>query len=486
MTSTDAEASPALVDFARSALQRWRMIALTMVVAAGVVFFVVHRKPVEYSASALVSFPQSELNLPSLVGVQFSDVGGTQTTALATAATLGVTQSVAQAASRDLDGKVSPAQVYQDMSASASTTANIVTFSASNPSPQLAEAIANAYANAYVTSSTGQLTSQITSAQARIASQLTTLAGSHNPAAAGEVAELRERQAELNELLALQSPPAAIGSYAHTAKPSTITPVKAAILAAIIALVAALFLAFVIERTDPRLLTGDEIADYFGTRFIGVASTSQGRLKRRRSAPGLSVVDQRKLLARLLIGTEDCPRMLAISSAEAADTPTTVATVVSLARTCAGSGVQVSVVDLTDSDGAILSQLGWAEPTEVPQLSAILNGDLAMSTALEVRTATDYWPDDRISVISCGDASVDHLDPGVRARVQELLDELRLGSDIVIAVAPPLASSRDLLFVLTERDQMLLLVPEGARLRALGKLRVLLEELPVRLIGILV
>jgi capsular polysaccharide biosynthesis protein len=484
--------------------KRWIFILLCVAVAAGAVYVLEHRKARTYAAVAQVTFAQSALNLPGLLGLPAVNANSAnQTTTLETEAEIAVAPDTAAAAAKQLHGRYSAQQILGDLGVAASATSNILTFTATDESSTAATAIVNAYVQAYANSQYLQYEQAIQTARQRLQLEIASVSKAGGPSQ--DLTALHQANAELVELAALQQSPAAVGLYAQDAPLAGPHPTRYAVIAGACALILALVIAVILARLDTRISSGEDLAAFFGTQLLGRLPSSRTSLAYRFlsanvTAPGPAAV-----------------RSLALSTSSGSAPVNTAA---GLARACAAAGSRVIVVDLTSSGGAFITEFdaprsraavaaaiyeplleegdvddGFAAEASPVQMSSSASTGLSEVVAdaaslndalvlVDVGTAPSTGTGS-IGVLATGAWRIDDLPPLAFARVQEVLDELRDRADVLITVMPSVSASSAALLLLTPLDALIIEVAIGTNRRALVRARNVVQALKMSAAGVI-
>ncbi len=430
-----------LAEFGRVIRRRWLMILLTGILAAGATFVLVHRARKHYSATSLVSLAPNTLDLPSLLGIQQTSNANlaTSTTALTTAAALALNPAVAEDASRSLRGRASESEILEDVSASSSTDgSNIISIVAKTTSPQSAAQMANAYAAAYVRNENAAYPAAIADARTKLRTLLASASG-RGGATATEADQLRTQLAQLASLSALAQPIVSVGSYATGGSATGTRASKAALTAGIIGLIAALCLAFLIERARPRLYSSKEIADLLGTVPVGDV---------RAGATTQSLVSPRVL--HLIYEV----RVTAIAGVGARSDALVRQTISALASRAAAHELRLVVVDLTGDVPRLRQALRLSE-----------NSSLEMTIGSLKSVASSVEGQIRLFVSS--------VDAGSLITAERLnafngdLSGLRANCDLLVLAARSVSDVCESLVPLGEQDRVLTVTYSGVSARSL-------------------
>jgi succinoglycan biosynthesis transport protein ExoP len=162
----------------------------------------------------------------------------------------------------------------QEVDAKQEGEANVLTISATDPSPERAARTANAYAGAYVDFRRSSARRELMAEQRFVAREIERLGNSQRDRARGRV--LRERLRRLEFDLARERGGARIVEAATPpGSPSSPKPVRNTVIGGIVAVFLALLAALLFERLDPRMVTPKEVERTLGRPILGLIRKSR-------------------------------------------------------------------------------------------------------------------------------------------------------------------------------------------------------------------
>ena len=356
---------------------------------------------------------------------------------------------------KDRFGERTTVQELRDaVSIEAEGESDVVTVSAQSDSPAQAARVANAFAGEIVALRREAARADVQRAIDAVAAALAARTASGRRPDAPTRA-LQGRLADLEVVKALESGGVQLVDRATPPlHPSSPRPLRNAALAAFVAVVVGLLLIIALTRAGDGVGDEEAIAGIMDAPILARIPS-----RRRRSRRGAPVADPEFLEAfeflRLnleLTAPEEQGRVVAITSPSASDGKTTVTA--ALARSIAGAHGEVAALDMD------LSR---------PALGAYLARD----------------PDDRVHLLSARD----HLGvrPGLvtRARMQDLVTDLREGADFVLVDTGPVSLAADASAVVAAADGVVLVIDaRRVRRRDLLAAKRQLDKARVWVIGI--
>src|ERR1035437_6296653 len=255
--------TPGLVRALRVLRERWLLIALCGVVAAGAAFAYVEHKPNQYTATAALQFTTN--SLPSQVagvgGGQSFDPEGEKPTNVQ----LVTSTSVAELVIKQLHLKKSSSELLGQEVASDPQNDYVVDVAVTDGDPVLAAKIANAFAQQYVVYSQEQSQEQLIRGQQLIEQRAARLP-------ATDTVDRANLAALSQKLLLLQAVATGNARVANTAAPpeSPSSPKRTATVAValIFGLLAGVALAFLLNMLNSRVKLWEELSDLYGVAAL--------------------------------------------------------------------------------------------------------------------------------------------------------------------------------------------------------------------------
>ncbi|MGO9899328.1 MAG: hypothetical protein ACLP0J_06480 [Solirubrobacteraceae bacterium] len=474
---------PRIADYIRPLTSRWWLILIAVVVATGAVYGYYVRKPNVYSTSTLVYY-----NDPGDPVTGQPDAAEATDRDVEDEATLLYSPATALAVEHKIGYRGTPQALLKQVSISSKEGQDFVQVSAQAGTALEAAAIADAFAQHLVSSLDGAVASRTASALHYSQTQLAQLPG--GPASAVQSSNLLVQIDRLE--LELKDPPviaSMVAPAAVPASPSAPKPLRNALFAFVLSLVAAIGVAYGIGRFDRRLKDPDEMEIAYGRPLLAVLPHTGDPAPFRDGAPTLGHDFRepfRVLRTNLELASVDAPpRTIVISSALPGEGKSTVVRNLAFAYREAGKSVAVVELDLrhpalaplfgvptgpgvTDVllADAELSDAALPVAVSMPALDALLrngasarNGAGARSGANGRNGANDsngaIPHDAEITLLLSGARSANP--PAVLAsdRLVELLDDLRERHDVVLIDSAPVLAVTDTVPLLRYADAAL-------------------------------
>jgi succinoglycan biosynthesis transport protein ExoP len=495
--------------------RRWIIIQSTLLVPVAALVFSLNQEH-RYQATAKVLVSTQNLGA-ELTGTQGASVSSSND--LATQAELARVPAVAKRAVATLHLAMSPDVFLSQTAASSSGTSNILTFTATNPSRELAARMATAYARAYVRYRFASETAPIQAART----------GLERKIAATPRGALRntliEKEQTLAEIAALMTNDASVVTTATGATQTAPKTPRNVILGFVLGILLGVGLAFGREALDTRMRSAEVIGDLLELPLLARLPAPPRKL---REVNHLAMVDEpkgvqaeafRMLRTNLEFAAlgKDVRTIMVTSAVEKEGKSTTIA---NLAVALARAGQRVVLVDLDlrrpfldrffDLHGhAGLTQVAIGHVSlddalaRVPVASAPLIGG-GLGTALtgsgQVRIiggsssngnghgyANGQLAEGSLHVLPSGPIPPDPGEFVGTAKLAEILDQLRDRYDIVLIDAPPLFRVGDGLVLSAKVDAVVVVTRmEILRRPMMAELRRLLDAMPAAKLGFVV
>ena len=369
------DAQPRFIDYIRPVISRWWLILIAAVVATAAVYVYYARKPNVYSTSTLVFY-----NDPGNPITGQPDPAQATDRAVQDQATLLYSPISAAAVAAQIHYTGNSQDLLQLVTISSKQGQDFVQIASNGSTPQQSAAITNAFARRLVSSLAGSVASSEQSALKTLNSELAQLpkGGTGSAEAPALAAQIERLKLQLNvpqnfvRQVAVAQPPGG---------PSSPKPLRNALFALIISLVAAVALAYGLERFDRRLKDPDELEAAYGRSLLAIIPhTAHPAPKREDGEPTLAS-DFREPFRVLrtnieLASVDEPPRTIVVSSAMPGEGKSTVVRNLSLAFSEAGR--RVAVVELDLRHPALASQFG-VEPAA--GLTEVLRDEVTLDEA---------------------------------------------------------------------------------------------------------
>ena len=493
MTSADDQGTSHYLRVLRRGV--W-IVLFTVAIATAAAVYVSSRQTRLYSSSADVFL--STQNLASeLSSVPAPSVDPAREAA--TQADLARTPLVAQRAlaMAGLSGR-SAIEFLKNSSVTTASDADILTFSVTDRSPQVAERLAEDYATAYTQYRHQLDTAAITTARDGIARQLAQLrrAGDQDSSL---YASLVEKDQQLSTLQVLQGSNALLVRSAGPASQVQPRPIRNAAVAAVLGLLLGIGLAFLRDTLNTRVRDANEVEQILGLTQLGRLPPPPRQVAKQGGKRGLvmlaepfgAAAEPFRILATNIdfVNLERSARSIMFTSATHREGKST--TVSNVAIACARGGRRVALVDLDLRKPSIAGLFGMEPRTG---LTSVLLGQVRLADALVDVPISDV-SSSRVPTSGTSEDGAIHLLPvgplppnaaelvGSTA-LAEILAELESAFDFVLIDTPPLLDLSDAM-TLSARVDALVVVTKLSVVRrsTLQELRRVLEGTPTTKLG---
>jgi polysaccharide biosynthesis transport protein len=336
--TTTLEETPGLIRTLRVLRERWLVIAICAIVAAGVALAYAEHKPNQYTATSSLQFTTNSLpdQVAGVAGGGSIDPEGEK----ATDVQLVTATAVAEMVAKELGTKKAPSELLGQVSASDPQNDYVVDITATDEDPKLAAKIANSFAQQYVVYSQQQNQQQLIKGQQLIEKRIAEL-----PIA--DTVDRANLTALSQKLLLLQSVASANARVANTAEtptsPSSPNRKELVIVALIFGLLAGIAFAFLLNLLTNRVSEWEEIPALYDLPELA-AVPQLPRSARTAKARDVELEPFRILNngLSLLTPSRDVKTVL-ITSAVSGEGKSTVA--IGLARAAALSGKEVVLIE---------------------------------------------------------------------------------------------------------------------------------------------
>lgn len=494
---TQNPTQPRLADYLRPLTSRWWLIVVAVIVATGAVYAYYVRKPNQYTTSTLVYVTDPG---DPVTGVQSSPA--TDRNVADVASLVGSRDNAAAVVAR-LHYPGSPQQLLSQVSISSKQGEDFIQVGAQDGSPVQAARIANAFAQQFVASLQGTYRARISDAIQLVKSEIAqTPSGSPGQISRGALLN------QLNNLQVALKVPTVVAQQVDPAlppgSPSYPKPVRNALFALLISLVAAISVAYGLERLDRRLKTPEDLERSYGTPLLAVLphTDTPAQLLGTSSTLGSDFREPfRVLQTNIALASVDAPpRTIVISSAMPGEGKSTV--VRNLALAMCESGRSVAVVDLDLRHPALdklygvpagpgmtdvlrrdsgLSEVAISVGTTLPSVYELVGAE--PSSARTTNGSNGHGqrlPEGARMTLVLGGARPANP-PAVLAseRLTEVLDELRADHDLVLIDSAPVLAVSDTVPLLRYADATVIVGRLGITTRDTAKrLREFLDRVP--------
>lgn len=456
------ETGPDLRTYLRILNRRKLVIGATvLVLVALTVAYTVLKTPM-YTASAQVLVPQQ--NATSALNPQTAQ----QASTLNLQRNLTDDQQLAEGAA--VAHRVQQTLGYKAAATiTASSTADVLSFSAVNGSRVRAAQIANTYAKAYITeqraTTAAQYAGQVTALQgsiARLRARIATESGTPKVADEQSVNTLTQSLQDLQAAgnLAATTSGTVINAATPPNSPSSPRKVRDGLLALLVGLVLGVGLAFLVDRLDDTVKSFDDIEEYSGglpvlgtiPRVEGWRRKGVAHLAIKEDATSAASEAYRTLRTAVQFLSLDEPKhVIGITSAVPDEGKTT--TVANLALSFARAGQRVIVVSFDFRKPKLHTFFNVSNEAGV---TSVLLGRHTLKEALQ-----QVEGESLLRVLPSGPVPPNPAEILALNHVVELVDALSRSAEVVLVDCPPVLPVTDTLLVSRLVDGMLVLTRAG-------------------------
>jgi polysaccharide biosynthesis transport protein len=480
--------TPTLLDYLR-VLRRWKWTFLyAVVLVPAVAVFVSLSEPPAYEASAKILLNRHNVT-ESLTGLPAPYVDPARTAE--TEAELARVPEVARRAiARARVRNLTPSDLLESSSVSASASSDFVRFAVTQQDPAIARRLATAYARAFTSYRHDLDTQEFARAQAAVQRRIESLetAGLKGSAV---YRSLRQKERQLTSLEALRTPTAVVVEEPDRTTKVGPQTARNGMIGLALGLVLGLVLAFLRDAVDTRVRSVDAIRDRLGLRLLGSLPAPPRKLqKEHRLAMMAAPMSHDAELFRSLRASVDFAnvdsraRTIMVTSAVEGEGKTI--TVANLAVALARAGRRVVLVDF-DLRGPALH--GLFNLDQQPGLIDVELGDAELEDALRpvplTGGAENGLPIRREGKLEVLPAGHTLQDPDWAAlAVARILEGVQDRADLVLIDAAPLLPVGDAIALSAYVDAMILVVRLNAlRSSALEDLHRILSSSPAAKLG---
>jgi non-specific protein-tyrosine kinase len=481
----------------------WWLLLASVLLAGGAAFIVSGLLPKVYEGQTTLVVGQDL----SAVSPDYNAILASQQISQ-TYAQVATTRPLLDTVIAQLDLRETPEELLNHVQASATPNNTLITITAEDSDPTRAAAIANDLANALIAASPalqGRQASVVQSVDADL--QATQQQINQTQAQVQALASLSNRttdqEAQLqslqNQLTALRSTYASLLSFSSNNAPNLLSVVEPAVapdqpssprpllntlLAAIVGLVLAVGIAFLVEFLDDSLKTADEVEE-------AVELPTLGAILRMKGDPGRSEIYRlatllqprspvaeayRSLRTNIEFAAVDEPvPILLVTSSIPSEGKTT--TAANLAVAFAQAGRQVLLVD------ADLRKPGIHRILDLPNAHGLTT--LLRSDDAGIDTLTHATEQEHLRVLTTGSLPPNPAELLGSQRFRSVLARLAESADLVILDSPPLQAVTDAAILAALADGTLLVVDAGRTRRgAVRQGREALAKAGARVLGV--
>jgi capsular exopolysaccharide synthesis family protein len=480
---SESSNSVASARLARRVLAQWPMIIACALVAAVAAYVVSAAQTKQYAASATLQL--SEIDLTSvLLNQSLQQQGQDASVKASTNAALVMTPRVRAAASRILDGEVTPQELKSGVTVTPTPQTTLLVITATDTDPEVAVQMANAMGAGFVAVRRQNAVSQFNDAKESVQTQLRAIPAGERETAAATL--LNDRLQQLDTLRA------AAGGGVIVTQPATPPegavspkPKRNAILALLVGGLFGLGIALLRARLDDRIRDTAELSELWDLPVLGlVPDTKDLRASGQvmPSGPSLEAFALARTNLRYLHVGGDI-KTVVVTSASEGEGKSTVAWNLALAAALAEVKVLIIEADLRRpvlaARAGLVSRYG---------LSEILAGLAVFDDAVETASfGSGTALHASVDVITAGLVPPSPIALLERPITGELLRGAALRYDLVIIDSPPATVVADAKVLASQADGVLIVSRLGRVKRsAFRRLRDLLADLDTPVLGTIV
>ncbi|MBS1886871.1 MAG: polysaccharide biosynthesis tyrosine autokinase [Actinobacteria bacterium] len=470
MTSDHPEQTPALKRELATLRRNWLIVLICVVVAPIVAYVYSKSQTPEYTASASILFTHESVE-SRILGVESSVVAEPAREA-ATNLKLASLTALSVRTAKAVGHGVTGIAVSEKVSVSPEGESELVSVSATDPSPAFATLLANEFAKQFVAFGRELESAKVERAQKLAEAQLESLPEAEREGAAGRT--LSRRILELKALSTIQTGRAEVAQRAtlpeSPSSPNTKRNVALGLVVGVLLAIAAVFLR---EQFDRRIRDPEEIEELYGVPNLATIPASKSASRGGRDP---FVVEAMMMLRANLryIDAGRSRRSLLITSAAPKEGKTMVAWNLSRAAAAAGESVLLIEADLRRPT---LAQV--AGTTDGVGLAMVLSGATTPEAAIRAVGGVDLLP--------AGPLPPNPAELLEGSRMTDLLEWAEETYDRVILDTPPASLVADALPLLGMVGDVLAVARLGVSTRdSTEELRDRLRRLGAPLVGVVI
>jgi succinoglycan biosynthesis transport protein ExoP len=470
--------------------RRWWVIAFCFVIATGAAFGLSKLQTKQYTATATLLFKNQGVaqQASGLAATPVSDpIGQRATNLLVVQDSMGV----ANRAAASVGNGVTANQIRSAITVTQPGDANVVSISATSTRRLRAARIANAYAKAFVVQQQLNDQTMVQHAIDLLHQQQHQLTPAEVRADPGVT--LRSRLESLRILKSMQINTQVIQAAAVPTAPSSPTVGRNTVLGALLGLVIGLLLAFRLDQMDQRLRDVDEVEEAFGLPMLSVVPHYESRQMRDRPT-ALRVEPFRMLRAHLRYFNVDRPlRILLITSAEAQEGKTTVAS--GLAEAAADMGSRTLLIEADLRRPVLINRYGLkpgpgltgalVSPDQLGEAAQRIDATATTQTEVDTRRNGNAADGRVLDVITAGAVPPNPTELLESHAMQHVLAWAKENYELVIVDSAPLTLVPDAIPLLEQVDGVIVVSRLGRSTRSASeRLRQQLENLHAPTLGL--
>jgi succinoglycan biosynthesis transport protein ExoP len=440
---------------ARALVRRAWLIGACVLLAAGAALVVSLLQTKQYTANASLLFRDPGFDERIFGHSVFENTDPDREAA--TNVRLVSLEAVADLTAKDLPGNLDGDNVSNKVAIGSDPQSDVVTISATDPSPEFAAQIANTFATDYIGLRRAADRSKVRQAIRLVKRDLRELSPAQQQGSAGQALQLEVSR--LQTLEAVQTGNAELAQSATVpSAASSPKTMRNVVLAAIVGLVLGIGLAFLRERFDRKLRDPREIEAAFGDLPVLVSIADCKALRRSKDGMGELLSSNPEALQMLrtrlrYFNVDREIRSVLVTSSTVGEGKTTIAW--NLAASAASAGVKTILVE-ADLRGPSVAKRLHADPT--PGLSELLSGQSSLQDTIQF-FVEDYQngagTESRLDVIVAGSHPPNPAKLLESAEMARLLNKLTTDYEMVVIDAPPVLRIADAIPLLSKIDGVL-------------------------------
>jgi capsular exopolysaccharide synthesis family protein len=332
-------------------------------------------------------------------------------------------------------------------------TANVLTITATDPSPERAARTANAYGGAYIAFRRKTAQQELLAEKRFVEDEIKRLGNSNSKRARARTRELQRRLRRLTFDRSRERGGAReVQAATPPSSPSSPKPIRNTVIGGIVALFLALLTALLFERLDPRMLTPKEVERTLGLPILGLIHKSRALARAPvggKRAPA-DVDDFLALRAHLrYLESDRSIRSVLVTSSAEGDGKTTIAW--NLAWVAAGQDTRVLFVEGDLRHPTLANALGL-DPEQ--SLARVLDGSAALPDVTQEvalpSTENGRLPPRVVAVALADAASTRSTDALAWERLGAALQEAERHFDLIVIDTAPILLVPDAIPLLSQ------------------------------------
>ncbi len=441
----------------------WVIVACTLIAGGAALTFSLLQTE-QYDATSSLLFRDTGFD-SSFLGGQAAGAEDADRQA-ATNLSLVTLDAVAALAAAELDGDLTGSEVSAGVTVASEGSSNIISITATDPDPQLAADLANAFATSYVAFRKETDRNKVAEVLALIRREFQDLNARQRASQEGQ--DLALEIGRLRTLRALQTGNAEVVQTASVpTSPSIPRTRRNLALGLFIGFLIGIGTAYVLERSDRRLRSVDQLEGIQGTPLLATVPESGTLEQGTSTADSASVLPMaeaeafRMLRTRLRYFNVDREvKVVLATSASQGEGKSTVSW--NLAAIVADAGGSTLLIETDFRRPTAAKRHGLAPSPGLTELLSKQAGlDEAIQKAPVQAISTSEHESAAMDVITAGAPPPSPIDLLGSKQLQTTLDELRQRYDLIVVDTPPILTVADAIPLTTIVDGVLVVVSIG-------------------------